>query len=272
MNYFFHHSFSDAQGSEHDVHFIGAQILREYVRVKNLSLSASCLRLMEKKISVNFVVGNVYRKKFLNKHEKLNRQLYNVNEAFARNPDNIKRVVQLETFFVTDATEAYSINISKVNGIVGEFQFPSVKNQEISLELSGSEEFFYSIKKPFRLATRPFKIKMEPLSSNRVNFNYYTYDNVCYYEIGFELRNTSTIQFPYNAHELCPSETSPRLLLNVVSFFKENPNFFDSPIYKSGQQIKLEHFNGTYILKGFPLVEKLSSAEVKRIISDKDDL
>lgn len=246
--------------------------MEHFFRAKNSTLSTNCLRQLKKKLGVEFVVGNVHRKKFINKHEKLNKQLYNVNEAFARNPNKIKQEIQLETFFVTDATEAYRINISKVDGLMGEFKFPSIQNREIFLVFFGSNELLYSIDKPLRLVSPQLKIKMDPLSLCRVNFNYYTFDNVWNYEIDFEISNTSTIQFPYNLQESCPSELSPRLSLNVYSFLAQSPNFIKTLNYNNDQQIKLELINGTYILKGFPLIEQLSCAEVDTVISDKDDL
>lgn len=246
--------------------------MEQFFRIKNLNMSAKCLRQLMKNLDVELVVENIHRKKLINKHKKLNKQLYNVNEAVARNPNNIKHDVQLETFFVTDAMEAYSINISKVNGLMGKFQFPSIQNLEISLQFFGSDRFIHSIEKPFRLVTQPFKIKMDPLSSNRVKFNYYTYDNVYNYEVDFELRNTSTIRFLHNEQDQCLSELSPRLSLNVLGFFEENPNIIESINHNNEQQIKFEYVNGKYILKGFPLIEKLSCAEVRTVISDKDDL
>lgn len=244
----------------------------EFFRVQNQSVSENCLRQLKQKLIVEFVVENVYRKKFINKHEKLNKQLYNVNEAFARNPNPIQREIVVETFFVTDATETYNINISNVTGLIGEFQFLSHQDRKISLKFLDSVQLIHFTEKPFRLVTRPIKLKMDAMSSRRVNFNYYTYDNYRYYEIQFEMSNTSTIRFPYSLQEPCPSEQSPQHSLNVYSFFDEHANFVKSLDNKNDQQINLAHVNGKYILKGFPLIEKLSSAEVKTVVSDKDDL
>ncbi|XP_055299039.1 uncharacterized protein LOC129566810 [Sitodiplosis mosellana] len=263
---------SDAQKAESDLNFIGTQIMEQFFRARNSTLSTDCLRQLKKRIGVEFVVEKVYRKKLINKHEGLNRQLYNVNEAFARNPNGIKQDVQLETFFVTDATETYRINISKVEGLMGAFQFPSIQNRKIFVVFVGSNELYYSVDKPLRLATQQMKIKMDPMSLCRVNFNYYTFDSVWNYEVAFEISNTTTIQFPYNLQEPCPSKQSPRLSLNVCSFFAQNLNFVESINYNNEQQIQLEHTNGKYVLKGFPLIEQLSSAEVGTVISDKDDL
>lgn len=246
--------------------------MEQFFREKNSTLSSDCLRQLKKKVGVEFVVESVYHKKLINKHEKLHKKLYNVNEAFVKNPNEIKQEVQLETFFVTDAVEKYRINISSVDGLMGEFHFPSVRERAIFLVFFGSNQLLHAIDKPFRLVTRQFKIKMDPMTMRRVNFNYYTFENVWNYEIQFEISNTSTIQFPYNAHESCPSERSPRLSLNVCNFLDKNPHFVESLNYSSDQQIKLDHINGKYILKGFPLIEQLSSAEVVPVLSEKDEL
>lgn len=265
--------FADAQEAKSDLTSIGVQIMEQFFREKNSTLSENCLRQLKKKVGVEFVVENVFRKKLINKHEKLNKKLYNVNEAFVKNPNEITQEVQLETFFVTEAMEKYRINISSVDGLMGEFQFPSVRNRDIFLVFFGSKRLLHAIDKPFRLVTRQFKIKMDPLTMRRVNFNYYTFKNVWNYEVQFEISNTSTIQFPYNVEESCPSERSPRLSLNVCNFLDKYPNFVESLNYTSDdQQIKLDHINGNYILKGFPVIEELSSAEVVTVLSEKDEL
>ncbi|XP_031623099.1 uncharacterized protein LOC116340642 [Contarinia nasturtii] len=259
-------SSNDARDSGHDLNFIAVRMMEEFIRANNYS--TDCLQQVKNQISVEFFVDKMFRKKLINKHNELNKKLYNVNEAFAHNLQNTKKDVQLQTFFVSDSTEVYDITINKVNGLFGEFQFSSVQMTEILLQFIGSNQLKHSIHKSIRLVTEPVKIKMDPLSSNRVNFNYYTFDNVWNYEIDFEISNKSIIKFPYNPSALYPSE----ITLNVLNFIESHPNFITSLNYDNEQQIKLININGTYILKGYPVIEKLSSAQVKAIISDKDDL
>lgn len=262
----------DARDSGNSLNFIGTKIMEEFYHVHNQRLTADCLQQVSKEISMEFAVDHVLRKKLINKHEQLNKQLYNVNEAYARNPMNATQEIHLQTFFVSDSTEVYKIRINKVSGLSGAFQFPSVQKKQILLEFFGSDHLIHTMNEPIRIVTPPVKIKMDPLSSNRVNFNYYTYENIWKYEIDFEISNQSTIYLPYNSQVSCPSELMPKLSLNLLNFFKDNPNFVASINYSDDQQIKLDHANGTYLLRGFPLVEKLSSTEVKTVISDKDDL
>lgn len=238
----------------------------EFLRAKNYS--TDCWQQVENEFSVQFFVEKIFRKKLINKHKQLNKKLFNVNEAFAQNPQNTKQEVQLQTFFVSDSIEVYDITINKVGGLFGEFQFPSVQNTDVLLQFLGSNQLARTINKSIRLVTPPVKIQMDPLSSHRVNFNYYTYENIWNYELEFKISNKSIIKFPYSSSAHCPSQ----ITLNVLNFIEEESKFITSLHYDDDQQIKLIHTNGTYILKGFPLIEKLSSVEVKSVISDKDDL
>lgn len=264
---------ADARLSGPDLNFIGMQIAKGFFDRKYQSLSVECLEAVIHEICVDFVVQSIFHKKLINKHAKLKKRLHDVNEGLAQNPDNVEKDVQLDTFFVWDSTETFSINMRNVNGLSGRIQLPTFHNLNVSIEFfAGSDQLIHSIDKPIHLVSQPVKVKMDPLSSNRVNFNFYTFENVCSYEVDFLMGNRSTIRLPYNPRLPCPSELSQGLTINVWDFFNENPNFLKTADYNRDHQLKLEFTNGKYVLKGFPLVETLSSAEIKFTISDKDDL
>lgn len=243
-----------------------------FLKLKHPNVSVNCVDAIRKSINVNFSAENLYRKKFINKHLKMKKRLHNVNEAAAQNSNNITLEVQLDTFFVWDFTESYHINISNVNHLTGRIEFPTFDKRNVLLKFAGaSDQIVYTREKPRHLVSSIVNVKMAPLSSSRVYFNYYTFDNICVNELDFVMGNESTLQIPFDAPNSCPLEFYG-LTVGVVDILNENPNLITSDHGNNDFQLKLEHVNGKYILKGFPAIEKLSSAEIKTVISDADDL
>lgn len=237
------------------------------------NLTNDCLDQLKKCINVNFTVKIFHRKNTINKHEKMNKHLVDVNTAFVRNPKDTHDVVNVETFFVWDFIETYSMDMSKVSGLSGTVQVPSSRSELSAFEFFGTNKVSHTTEKAIRLVSNPPRLRMDPLSSNRVNFNKYTFDSCWQYTVDFEIGNESSVSFPFpSAQGDCPSHHSQRLSINVMDFFKENANFVDSINYSDVDDIKIVHSNGKYILKGFPLIEKLSTAEIDTVISDKDNL
>lgn len=258
--------FLDARGGE--LEFIGTQIMEKHIEIHKLNIS-----LEKNPIHVNFVTKGIFRKKLLNKHRKLNKKLYTVNEAFAQNPHQSKKTIRLDTFFVWDLNEFYRLNINDLDGLSGQIEFPTADKQDIVVNLTGSERgFARSINRLVRKISDPIKIKMDPMTKNHINLNYYTFDTVWTYRTDFEINNTSTINIEYSP---CPYEafpSPPKVSINVVEFLNHNRNFIDSINYENNHKIKLEHLSGKYILRGFMTIEKLSSGEITNVVSDKDDL
>lgn len=248
------------------------QIAKKFIQQNTQSLSAECLEAIKTEICVNFVVQSIFRKKLINKHGKLKKHLHNVNEAFVKNADNIEKEVKLDTFFVWDTMESFTINMSNVNGLSGHIQIPFHKLNKSIEFLAGSDEIIHSFDKPIHLVSQEVRVKMKPLSSNRIQFNFYSFNDVCNYEMEFVMGNNSKINLPYNPRLPCPSELSHGLSINIWDFLNENKNFFNSADYNRDHQLKLELNDGKYVLKGFQLVEILSSAEIMSVISDNDDL
>lgn len=258
--------FSDARGGE--LEFIGTQMMEKHIETYKLNIS-----LEQNPIYVNFEVKEIFRKKLLNKHKKLNKKLFTVNEALAQNPHQSKRTIRLDTFFVWDLNESYRLNINDLDGLSGQIEFPTADKQEIVVNLTGSERgFARSINRLVRKISDPIKIKMDPMTKNHINLNYYTFDTVWTYRTDFEINNTSTINIENSP---CPAEaspSSPKVSINVVDFLDHNRNFIDSINYENNHKIKLEHLSGKYILRGFMTIEKLSSGEITTVVSDKGDL
>lgn len=247
--------------------FIGVQIMEEIFKQNNQTLNADCRKEFENQLFMNLIVENVYRKRFTSKHEKFNRQLLDVNEGFARNPDAVEREVLLSTFFEWNYLDSYNICIDRLSGISGIVKFQTSRNQSIFLTFSGDEKYNQCSEKTVRSLTPITKIKMKPLSSCRVHFNYYSFDNVWNYELDFEISRRSIINIP-NYLKYCVPGWWPKLPLNIVEFLESNPNFYQTIKYDNGEQPKLRNENGIFILKGFPLTESISTAELQTEILD----
>lgn len=244
-----------------------------FLKLKHPNLSVACVDAIRKEIHVNFSVENLYRKKFINKHLKMEKRLQNVNEAIAQNLNNFTHKIPLDTFFVWDFMESYSLNIINMNHLSGRIEFPTFDKRNVLLEFCGEpDQIVHTKQKPRHLVSSVVTVKMTPLSSNRVHFNYYTFDNIFIHELDFVIGNRSTLHIPpLNAQFSCPSEFLHGLSVGVLELLNENPNLITSAHDHNEFQLKLEHINGKYILKGFIIIETLSSAEIKTVISDVDD-
>lgn len=73
--------------------------MEDFVKQNSQTLDADCRKEFENQLFMNLIVESVYRRRLTSKHEKFNRQLRDVNEGFARNPDAVEREVLLSTFF-----------------------------------------------------------------------------------------------------------------------------------------------------------------------------
>lgn len=246
--------------------------MQEFIRVQKSNVSTALLE-QSQNVHVHFVIEDIFRKKLINKHKKLNKKLYTVNEALAQNPKNSKQMVQLDTYFVWDLIETYRINMNDVSGLFGQIAFPTADKNQIALNFSGPNRGFKrSSSRSIRLMSETIEVKMDPSSTNRVNLNYYTFDNVWTYETDFQISNESRIDYPYIADEACAFKVPPEISLNVVNFLKTNPNVIGAINKANNLKIKLEHSNGKYVLRGFTTIEKLSSGEILSVVADKDDL
>lgn len=258
--------FLDARGGE--LEFIGTQMMEKHIETHKLNIS-----LEQNPIRVNFVVKEIFRKKLLNKHKKLNKKLYNVHEAFAQNPHQSKKTIRLDTFFVWDLDECYRLNINDLDGLSGQIEFPTADKQKMVVNFTGSERSFArSINRLVRKISDLIEIKMDPMTKNHINLNYYTFDTVWTYRTDFEISDTSTINIENSPCPFEASTSSPKVSINVVDFLDHNRNFIDSINYENNHKIKLEHLSGKYILSGFMAIEKLSTGEITNVVSDKDDL
>lgn len=242
--------------------FIGVQIMEEFVKQNNQTLDADCRKEFENQLFMNLIVESVYRKRLTSKHEKFNRQLHDVIGGFAQNPDAVEREVLLPTFFEWNYLDSYSIYIDRLSEISGIVKFQTSRNQTISLNFSGDEKYNQRSQKTVQSLTPITKIKMKPLSSCKVHFNYYSFDSVWNYEIDFKISRRSIINIP-NYLKYCVPGWWPKLPLNIVEFLESNPNFYQLNKYDNYDHPKIINENGIFILKWFLLTENLSTTELE---------
>lgn len=98
-------------------------------------------------------------------------------------------------------------------------------------------------------------ITVAPFTKMNTTFNFYQYDDINNYLLDFEVAANSTFTHPeLDANSKVISVTKP-----LGDFLKNHVDFLSTIKYESETALKLVEFEGKFVLKNIPTMEKLSN-------------